>query len=265
MDLSIIIGDWPYDEDEEANNVRKIVGVDGKMKIQMRIRDGVVQWHADGRPDGQKPYGFRSVLGYCQEKVAGARPRRIPPPDTCPTLDSELVDELVTELFDYCRRGRALLLLGDYRRALRDSLHCLLILRIIREHSPADGLVYRYDRYRPSLLVDRARAEMLYHIQAGNMRKALTALNRGVGDIEEFYVDYEMNDQMGESTERKVLVDLRRSLRERYNVPLNDNELLHSLKVEQDIAIKAENYEMAARLRDKISLLRHRIDNSADL
>jgi protein-arginine kinase activator protein McsA len=41
-------------------------------------------------------------------------------------------------------------------------------------------------------------------------------------------------------------------------VPLNDEELLHSLRVEQEIAIRRENYEMAARLRDKIKALQHR-------
>jgi protein-arginine kinase activator protein McsA len=41
-------------------------------------------------------------------------------------------------------------------------------------------------------------------------------------------------------------------------VPLNDEELLHSLKVEQEIAIRRENYEMAARLRDKINSVRQR-------
>jgi excinuclease UvrABC helicase subunit UvrB len=115
-----------------------------------------------------------------------------------------------------------------------------------------------YDRYRPSLLLDRSRAEMLLNLQAGDVRQALDALNRGIRDVEAFYAEYEMQEELGDSTERQVLVDLRRSLREKHNVPLNDDELLHSLRVEQEIAIRRENYEMAARLRDKINSLRGR-------
>jgi excinuclease UvrABC nuclease subunit len=99
---------------------------------------------------------------------------------------------------------------------------------------------------------------MLLHLQAGNVRGAVDALSRGVQDIERFHVDYETEDQIADSTERQILVDLRRSLRERHNVPLNDEELMHSLEVEQEIAIRRENYEMAARLRDKINALRGR-------
>jgi hypothetical protein len=100
---------------------------------------------------------------------------------------------------------------------------------------------------------------MLRAIQAGSMREALDALNRGVTDIEDFHAERELEGRIADVPERQILIDLRRSLREKYNVPLNDRELLHALEVEQEIAISTENYEMAARLRDKINLVRHRI------
>ena len=66
MDLSIITDNWPYDEEEEANNVRKVAGIDGRMKSQVGIPGGVIQWELDGRPDGSTPYGCASVLEYCE-------------------------------------------------------------------------------------------------------------------------------------------------------------------------------------------------------
>lgn len=255
MDLSIVIGGWPYDAAEDANNVRKVVGADGALKVQLRIRNGLIQWEMTGRPDGQSPHGFPSVLDYCTHLVSR---RRLPAADSA--LGRKLVDELALEMFDYYRRGRALFLLGDYRRALGDAMHNLRILRLVRAHCDDPATVYNYDRYRPNLLLDRSRAEMLLHLQASDVRTALDALSRGVRDIEAFYAEYEMPDKLGDSSERQILVDLRRSLREKHSVPLNDQELLHSLRVEQEIAIRRENYEMAARLRDKIDLLRHRTD-----
>ena len=80
--------------------------------------------------------------------------------------------------------------------------------------------------------------------------------------IESFYTEYDMHEDLSDSAERQIIVDLRRSLREKHNVPLNDEELLHSLMVEQEIAIRRENYEMAARLRDKIHLLQQRAGRS---
>ncbi len=255
MDLSIITRDWSYDEDEECQNVRKITGVDGRMKIQLRIRCGVVQWEVKGRPDGQKPHGFPSFLDYCAALLARQAPGRDASQQPADRLNADLVHELVEELFDYYRRSRALLHLADYRSALDDVLHNLEILRMIREACPDETTVFNYDRYRPSLTADRARAEMLLHLKAGDPRRALDTLTTGICDVEAFYAEYELADGLAESPERQMLVDLRRSLRAKHNVPLNDQELLQSLKAEQEIAIGRENYEMAARLRDKINLL----------
>jgi hypothetical protein len=255
MDLSIITDDWPYDEHDDANNVRKIVGLDGAMKLQVRRRDGVVQWAIEGRPDGLTPHGYLTVLDYCRDLVSEAG-------EGLGVLDAQTVDELGAELFDYCRRCRALFLFGDYGRALSDVRHGLAIVEMIRCHAGEPGLSFTYERYRTSLLANRAQTEMLLHMRRGSTREALNALNQGIADLERFYVEYEMDDEIKDSDERQLLIDLRRSLREKYNVPLSDGELLHSLKVEQQIAISKENYEMAARLRDKITLLEHRMEGS---
>lgn len=259
MDMSIITKDWPYDEHEEANNVRKIVGLDGAMRLQVRLRNGVIQWAVEGRPDGRTPYGYPSMLGYARDvaRLALGRSQR-----GSAGLETDLVEELVEELYDYCKRCRALFLFGDYRRALEDVRHGLAILDFVREHVPDPGAVFEYDHYRPSLLANRAQTEMLVHLRGDCPREALDALNHGIEEIEDFYIEYELDEELEDCSERQVLIDLRRSLREKHNVPLTDRELLHSLKVEQQIAIRSENYEMAARLRDKILMLEQKIGSA---
>lgn len=260
MDLSIIIGDWPYDPDEDANNVRKVVGLDGAMKVQLRIRGGLIQWEVEGRPDGRHPHDFPSVLDYCahllREAASSGNSK------ATPSLTRQQAEELSEEMSDYYRRGRAMFLLGDYRRALADAVHNLRAADMVREACTDAATVYKCDRYRPGLLLDRARAAMLLDLQGGDVRAALDALNRGIRAIESFYTEYDMHEDLSDSAERQIIVDLRRSLREKHNVPLNDEELLHSLMVEQEIAIRRENYEMAARLRDKIHLLQQRAGRS---
>jgi len=258
MDLDIVVGDWPYDDDEDANNVRKLIGVDGRQKVQLRIRTGLIQWNADGRPDGRAPHGYPSVLDYCRSLLAQGEALNLAADRSSNALNSDLVEELAEEMFDYYRRGRALFLLGDYRRAVSDSVHNLSVLRLIRRHGADVADAFSYERYRVCLLLDRARAQMLLNLQAGDVRGAVDALNRGIKEIEDFHSEYELEQELADSPERQILVDLRRSLREKYSVPLTDDELMLSLKVEQEIAIRRENYEMAARLRDKINSLRQR-------
>ncbi|MGD2173802.1 MAG: UvrB/UvrC motif-containing protein [Candidatus Brocadiaceae bacterium] len=248
MDLRIITDDWPYDEENEAANVRKIAGIDGNMKLQVRVRNGLIQWAMEGRPDGGTPHGCETVLEYVEalaERGAHAE------------LSSELLEELVLEMFDYYRRSQALFHVGDYRRALDDVAHALRVLDTLRRYAPEESL--QFDQYRPGLLVDRARAEMLLQVRRGHVREALDALNKGIDDVESFYLEHELDHEIAESTERQMLVELRRSLRERHHVPLDDKELLNSLRVEQEVAIRRENYEMAARLRDKINSLKQKI------
>ncbi len=250
MDLDVITDDWPYDEDNDAANVRKVKGIDGRMKIQVRLRNGLVQWEAAGRPDGCTPYGCATLLEHCRRRMAR---------QDCETaeLPEQLVEEVSLELFDYYKRSQALFHLGDYEGARADVCHCLRVLGMLRRCTYDDG--DWLDQYRPRLLMDRARAEMLLEVRRGDVRKALEALNSGIDGLEEYYLEHELDERLEDSVEKQILIELRRSLRERHQVPLSDRELLRSLRLEQEVAVRKENYEMAARLRDKINSLKEKI------
>ena len=259
MDIASIISDWPHDDRVVANNVRLVTGSDGAPKVLLRIRCGVIQWEAEGRPDGRRPYGFPSMLEYCAQLLQEDPFLPVLPDEPSATLDVGLVKQLLEELIDYCRRGRALFLLHDYPRAVADAEHNLAILGLLHENHPSDTAHDGYDHYRPTLLMERARGEMMQHLSGDDVQEAVAALSRGIGDIGAFHAEYGLAEQIEASSEMQALVDLRRSLREKHNVPLSDMDLLQSLTAEQAVAIRREDYEMAARLRDKISLLRSRL------
>ena len=258
MDLDIIISDWTFDDKDENANIRKIVGIEGRTKLQIRLPDGLIQWELEGRPDGRSPFGFESVLAYCHSLI-NDRTAETADTDDDWHLDEELLAELDAELLSYTKRRMVLFKMGDYVHALRDALHALAILEVIRDYTDDDTLAFHYDRHRPQVIADKARARALLEIRREQLPKAVSALNRGIRDIEEFFTHYDMESQTAKSQERRLLIDLRRSLRERYSVPLTDDELLEALKAEQQVAVLQENYEMAARLRDKISLVMERI------
>lgn len=253
MDLAIVLDGWSFDEEEEANNIRKIVGVDGRLKLQIRLRDGVIQWELEGRPDGKAPYGCESVLEYClglmeEHERRGGKAAFL-------LERQELLEQLESELLSYEKRRTALFRISDYARSLQDALHGLGIVELVRRYAGEGAAVFQFDRHRPRLTADRARSEALLMIQRMQLGRAVQALNDGIQAVEEFLAEYGLEDETGKSRERNMLIDLRRSLRERYNIPITDDELLQSLKTEQEVAIQQEDFEMAARLRDKINLL----------
>jgi hypothetical protein len=261
MDLAIVLDGWSFDEEEEANNIRKIVGVDGRLKLQIRLRDGVIQWELEGRPDGKSPYGCESVLEYClglmeeqerREGTAGFLLER-----------QELLEQLEAELLSYDKRRAALFRISDYARSLQDALHGLGIIELVRRYAGEGVALFQFDRHRPRLTADRARSEALLMVQRMQLDRAVQALNDGIQAVEEFLAEYGLEDESGKSRERNMLIDLRRSLRERYRIPITDDELLQSLKTEQQVAIQQEDFEMAARLRDKINLLLAKLNGTS--
>ncbi len=256
VDLAIILDDWPFDEKEEANNIRKIVGMDGQLKLQLRLRDGVIQWALEGRPDGSRPCGYESVLAYARFLVAGHGGGS----DESPfRLGQNLLDELEEELVDYSRRLAALLRIGDYEHARRDSTHALDVLATVRQYADDVAVALECDRYRPQLISDRAKAESLLEGRRERWEEAVHALNRGMAEIRDYFSEHSNIEEVAGNPQHQRLVEMRRSLRERYNIPLTDYEQLHSLEAEQQVAIKKEDFQMAARLRDKIRLLRDRL------
>ena len=54
-DITPLLKGWDYEPG--AINVRKISGLDGAPKLQMRLDLGLLQMELTGRPDGAKPHG----------------------------------------------------------------------------------------------------------------------------------------------------------------------------------------------------------------
>src|SRR5882757_8022705 len=66
-DITPMLKGWDYETG--SINVRKIVGIDGKEKLQMRLDLGLLQMEVHGRPDGVRPHGRESYLEYFEDKL----------------------------------------------------------------------------------------------------------------------------------------------------------------------------------------------------
>src|SRR6478752_911674 len=67
LDLNDLLRDWPHEPGQLK--VRKIVGTDGREKLQLRIDLGLIQMETSGRPDGQRPHDCESLLEYHRQRI----------------------------------------------------------------------------------------------------------------------------------------------------------------------------------------------------
>src|SRR3954449_3782421 len=70
-DIAPVLNGWDYEAG--AINVRKITGLDGREKLQMRLDLGLLQMELTGRPDGHRPHGRESYLAYFEEQLSDYR------------------------------------------------------------------------------------------------------------------------------------------------------------------------------------------------
>ncbi len=61
-DLRELLQSWSYEPGRV--NARRITGADDRQRLQVRIDLGVLQMEMEGRPDGQRPQDYESLLAY---------------------------------------------------------------------------------------------------------------------------------------------------------------------------------------------------------
>jgi len=70
LDLNSILKDWPHENG--SIKVRKIAGLDGREKLQLRGDLGVLQMELAGRPDGRPPHNCEFVMEYSPRRPHGS-------------------------------------------------------------------------------------------------------------------------------------------------------------------------------------------------
>lgn len=246
-DLSDIVKGWDYDATDERANVRLIDGDDGVLKVQLRVRFGVLQLYVDGTPES----GGESQLDVLRRDLAAYRARKGSGKGfEINTMRTALASQ---EIMDYYQRRVCFFILADYRRAMRDAQHNLDLMELLRDHSVDEETVLNHDRYRAFVMMDRARAAAMLAVEQVDTSRAISQLDEEIQRIKAFYQEHPLDDVVETSKELEVLYELKRDLRKDYHIPLSHGEEIELLREEQVRAIAREDYEKAARLRDEIA------------
>lgn len=247
QDLRELLAAWPYDPDEDARFVR---GDDGREVLQVRTPLGIEQFELDGRPDGLRPHGAESELSYQLRQLAKARAAGT---EEEFALNSADCGELIAEGTIYYFRYLRLFQLKDWPRTIRDTERNLRLFDFIHRHAARPEDRDHLERWRPYLLRMHGAAGALQQVERSEHDDALATLRRAVRDIEALE---EMDDETWEFERERSLESLR-DLEEqiRRARPVSKVEQLERQLRE---AIERQEFERAARLRDRLRLLKAR-------
>ena len=128
LDLNALLKDWPFEPG--MLKVRKVTGVDGREKLQMRVDLGVLQMEMTGRPDGQRPHGCESLLNYHQNRAALAEAG-----GDAYELSPEECSELQQEGIQYYHRYLSLFQIDEFEGVIqRKRCRCRESNDICRRH-----------------------------------------------------------------------------------------------------------------------------------
>ncbi|PYL36764.1 MAG: hypothetical protein DMF35_00905 [Verrucomicrobia bacterium] len=230
LDLNTILKDWPHEN--RAIKVRKVLGLDGREKLQLRIDLGVLQMELTGRPDGLRPHGCESLLTYHQLRAARAEARG----ETC-ELTAEQCAELQQEGIQYYHRYLSLFQINDFHG--------------VDAHTERDELSWTLQQFRPYVLMMNTRAKASIFLGQGRFPEAIVEIRRGRDLIAEFFQKSSFPELAAKSSEIHFLEEWLNEISAKR--PRSKLEIMES---EMETAVAKELYERAAELRDAIQQLK---------
>lgn len=278
-DLTELFEEWPFESGQIT--VRVIEGDDGHARIQVRLDLGLLQMNTIGRPDGTRPHGFESMLDYYESKIdqnehaidddptsktqegdvseeqflektqfdkqaeqdeESSSPKSMLNPDDCRSLREEAQQ--------YYHRYIAMLVLEDYEAVVRDTSRNLRVLDLFREFAVEREDQLAMESHRPYIMMMRARSLASLAMKTEENKAAIFAIDEGLAALKNYYESIEQPDLYEESGEVLMLRDMRDSL-----VPKLPVSQRAELRQRLDAAIAAENFELAAILRDELRML----------
>jgi len=244
LDLNTILKDWPH---ENGNiKVRKITGLDGREKLQLRVDLGVLQMEMNGRPDGQRPHKCESLLEYHQKRAARAGEKGQPY-----ELTPEQCGELQQEGIQYYHRYLSLFQINDFAGVVRDTQRNLDLFTFVTDHTDREELSWSLQQFRPYVLMMNTRAKASILLGQGKFGEVMAEIERGRDAIADFFQHSNFPELVSKSSEIAFLEEWLEEVKAKR--PLSKLEVMQR---EMESAIAKELYERAAELRDAINVLK---------
>jgi hypothetical protein len=252
-DLSKLLKEWAFQPGQI--NARMIIGEDGEPRVQVRLDLGIIQMFADGRPDGERPFGHPSLLEYYEAQVEQEEEPELAGSETPKSdklsLSPDDCRSLREEAAQFYQRYLALLVLEDYDRVVRDTTRNLRVLDLCQKHAQTEEDRSVLEQFRPYITMMRSRAMASQALKDNEPKAAIHALDEGLEALRLYFNDAGKPQAFDQSTEVEMLKGMRDAL-----IPKLPVSQKSELKQRLAKAIEQENYELAAILRDELKQIK---------
>ena len=245
-DLTPVLGRWRVGRRHPT--VRLIRTLAGDRAIQVRLDLGILQLALEGRPDGRRPHGAESLLAWHESRLAAHRASG--GDDGAFVLSSKDCEALRDEGVQVYHRYVALFALEEFERVVADTRRNLRMFDLCREFGASQGDRTVLEQYRPFVVMMRARAEAAMALAAGDDRRALEAIDRALAELRAHFDEQGPHGAFERSNEATLLRGMRAAL-----VPRLPTSQRAELEERLRRAVAAENFELAAILRDELRSL----------
>jgi hypothetical protein len=242
FDISNLLENWDYQPGQII--VRKLTGRDGQDKIQLRVDLGLLQMNAEGRPDGKRPMGHPTLFEYQEGRLKKHMDEH--GGDDNFRLKADDCAKLQLEALQFHHRYICLLELQDFDAVVRDTTRNLAVFNFVARYAESEELAWALQQFRPQLLLIQIRAKAGKKLASKRHRDAIQEIERGISEIKQFYAESGRHE--GEtSSEAQYLQTWMGEINSAR--PLTKREKLELALSE---AVRDENYEKAAEVRDKL-------------
>jgi hypothetical protein len=251
LDITEILNEWEYDPE---NHIRILRLKDGREILQVRQPLGIEQYELEGRPDGKHPFNKESVL---QEYLDRLEYHKLlfSSDETFHLTHNDFL-LLQDEGMLYYARYLILYQIGDFERTSKDTEHNLKICELVDKFMDDDDFKNELLQYRPYILRMNALANAMLQMQKKLKGVAKEILKSAIDFIQNIP---NINTPTFKIEKSRALETLRTTLLE-----ISDNAFseVEKLQIELEKAVELENYEKAAKIRDKIKKLKGKKENS---
>jgi len=248
VDLAGILAGWPVGGNRPT--VRMVRTSSGERAIQVRLELGLLQFALTGRPDGRRPHGADSLLDWHLGRLQAHRLRT--GGDDGLQLTSKECAALRDEGVQVYHRYVALFALEEYEAVVRDTGRNLRMFDLCRDFGASQGDRTVLEQFRPFVVMMRARAEAAIGLAGGDARRALLAVERALAELRSHFDDHGPMGGFDQSSEVTLLRGMRDAL-----VPRLPTSQRSELEERLRRAVDAENFELAAILRDELRALEY--------
>jgi hypothetical protein len=162
-------------------------------------------------------------------------------------LTPEDCGKLQQEAIQYHHRYICLFQLEEFENVIHDAERNLTAFDFVQRYAGAEDLAWSLQQFRPQLLMMRVRARGAIALKDNRYEEADRIVEEGLEEIRQFYREHDRQDLLEISGELQSLEMWLQEIQSKR--PMTPREKLESALNE---AVRNENYEEAARVRDAL-------------